>query len=154
MKSKNAFLLLGGLGSLAICLLHVCIVMGGPDWYRFFGAGEEMAQMAEKGSIYPAILTLGIAGMFALWAGYAFSGAGVIGRLPLPKVVLSAISAIYLLRGVGGIPMIFLSPTPHSHELSERMAFMLATSILSLALGVLHAVGMKQSWPLLARKST
>ena len=153
MKPNNKYLFLGGLCSLAVCILHICIVMGGGDWYRFWGAGEKLALMAEQGSSYPAILTLAIAGVFAVWAGYAFSGAGVIPALPLRKVVLSLISATYLLRGVAGIPLLFLSQGPYAQELGQRMAFMLATSIFSLAFGVLHAVGTKQSWPRLARKN-
>ena len=37
-------------------IMHVAIIVGGADWYRFFGAGEEMAVMNEQGSIYPAVI--------------------------------------------------------------------------------------------------
>ena len=45
-------------------------------------------------------VTLGLIVMFAVWCVYAFSGAGLIGRLPLLKVVLFAIAIIYLLRAL------------------------------------------------------
>ena len=78
MKQANKLLLFGGLLSAIAALLHIAIIIGGPQWYRFFGAGEELALMAEKGSWYPAVLTFGIAVVLLLWALYAFSGAGLI----------------------------------------------------------------------------
>ena len=59
-------------------MLHLAIIAGGPDWYRFFGAGEGMARMAERGMLKPALITLGIAAILAVWAAYAFAGAGLI----------------------------------------------------------------------------
>lgn len=38
----------GTLDALA-ALLHVACIFGGPAWYRFLGAGERMAGMAERG---------------------------------------------------------------------------------------------------------
>ncbi len=44
----------------AVAVLHIgCIYYGAP-WYRFFGAGEQMAILAEQGSIQPTIITTGI----------------------------------------------------------------------------------------------
>ena len=38
------------MGSAIAALAHLgCIIFGG-DWYRFFGAGEQMARMAEAGN--------------------------------------------------------------------------------------------------------
>lgn len=39
----------GGSLTLLAAVLHVFIIVGGADWYRFFGAGEAMAQMSEQG---------------------------------------------------------------------------------------------------------
>ena len=94
------WLIAGGTLSAIAALLHVAIIFGGPDWYRFFGAGEGMARAAERGSAQPAIITLGIAAVLAVWSAYGFSGAGVIRRLPLLRTALVAISAVYLARGL------------------------------------------------------
>ena len=88
MKEANKILLFGGVLSGIGALLHIAIIIGGPQWYRFFGAGEEIASMAEQGSWYPAVLTFGIAVVLFIWAFYAFSGAGLIRRFPLLKVGL------------------------------------------------------------------
>jgi hypothetical protein len=71
-------------------MLHVGIVVRGPQWYRFFGAGERMASAAAAGRWYPAVVTLGIAAVLALWSAYALAGAGVIQALPLLKLGLSS----------------------------------------------------------------
>jgi hypothetical protein len=42
------------------------------------GAGEQMAQMAEQGSMYPTYVTLAISVIIAIWGFYALSGADVI----------------------------------------------------------------------------
>lgn len=70
------WLLVGGWLSVAAALLHIACIFGGPDWYRFFGAGEAMARAAARGDRRPALITLGIAAALLVWAAYAFSGAG------------------------------------------------------------------------------
>ena len=107
---KNKLLIAAAICSGVAALLHLgCIVFGG-DWYRFFGAGEQMAQMAEAGHIYPTIVTLVIVTLLAIWSLYALSGAGVILRLPLLRLALCIIAAIYLLRGIAFIPLMPMFP--------------------------------------------
>ena len=139
MNHKNRFLLIAGLCSGTAALLHFgCIVFGG-DWYRFFGAGEQMALMAEAGNVYPTIITSVIVVLLSSWSMYALSGAGVILRLPLLRTALCAISAIYILRGIAFIPLMPLFP-------SNSNTFWLVSSSICLAFGIVHAVGIKQSW--------
>ena len=55
---KNNSLILGALCSALAAIAHLaCIVFGG-DWYRFLGAGEQMAVLAEQGHWYPTVVTL------------------------------------------------------------------------------------------------
>ncbi len=139
MTTFNKPLFLGGILSLIAALLHIAIIIGGPDWYRTFGAGEEMAIMAEEGSWYPALVTSGIAFVLFLWALYGFSGAGLMPRLPLLKTGLVIISAIYLLRGLAVIPIYFLMP-----EIID--SFLVWSSLICLVYGISYAVGTKQIW--------
>ena len=92
-------LIIGGLGSFGVAGLHVAILFAGAPAYRFFGAGEGMARAAESGSWRPAMVTSGLAMLFALWGWYGLSGAGIGPRLPLLPHALIAIAAIYLARG-------------------------------------------------------
>ena len=65
------------------------------------GGGEHIVRTIDAGNVKLDLLTLAIALMLLVGSAYAFSGAGVIGHLPLTKYVLMAVSAIYIARGVG-----------------------------------------------------
>ena len=136
---REPFLILAGTLSALAALLHLAVIIGGPDWYRFFGAGEEMARMAERGMIQPTLITIGIAGMLALWAAYAFSGAGVIGRLPLLRTGLVVITLIYLARGLLIIPAVLMQ--------REINAFGWWSSLIVLAYGLAYLIGTWRAWP-------
>ena len=138
--ARNPALLIGGWLSVAASLLHIGCIIGGPDWYRFFGAGEEMAVMAEQGSMTPTLLTLGIAAILAIWAAYAFSGAGLLPRLPLLRTGLVVISTIYLLRGLALIPALVING-------ANVMPFILWSSLIVLVYGIVYAVGTWTAWP-------
>jgi hypothetical protein len=137
--TTNLFLLNGAVLSGIAALLHFgCIAFGAP-WYRFMGAGEQIAQMALAGHWYPTIVTLAIAAMLAVWALYALSGAGIIAKLPLLRVALCAITAAYLLRAVGFVPLMRYFP-------DNSMTFWLVSSAVCLTLGLVHALGLWQTW--------
>ncbi|MBN8552625.1 MAG: hypothetical protein J0L52_06990 [Caulobacterales bacterium] len=140
---REPFLILAGALSLLAALVHLAVIVGGPDWYRFFGAGEELARMAERGSIYPALLTLGIATILAIWAAYAFSGAGLIGKLPLLRTGLVVITTIYLLRGLILVPAVVLG--------RDINAFGWWSSLIVLGYGLAYLIGTWRAWPRLAR---
>ena len=141
MQKDQRWLLLGGVVTGVASLLHVAIILGGPDWYRFFGAGERMARQAALGSPYPAIVTAGIAAVLAVWAFYGLSGAGVIRPLPLLRLALVLIAAVYLIRGLLGIPVVLLIDDPYTMQLRPRMTFMMVTSAICLGLGICYAIG-------------
>ena len=142
---RNTWLIVGGLLSAAAAVLHITVIFGGPDWYRFFGAGEPMAQMAERGSLMPAIVTAAVAIILAIWAAYAFAGAGLIRRLPLMRTALVVISSIYLLRGLLIIPL-FFQP--------RATAFDYWSSLIVLGFGLVYALGTANAWPHLTRKES
>ena len=143
---RNVWLVAAGVLSAAASLLHVATIIGGPDWYRFFGAGEEMAGAAERGSFVPGAVTAAIAGMLAIWALYAFSAAGLIRRLPLLRTALVLITGVYMLRGLALIPLLVLKP-----ELGDTFA--IVSSLVVLLYGITYAVGTWQAWPRLRAPS-
>ena len=145
MRPRNPWLLAGGWLSVAAALLHLAVIVGGPDWYRFFGAGEGMARAAERGSWTPPTLTVGIAAMLAIWAAYAFAGTGVIRRLPLMRTALVLISAIYLVRGLLIVPILLAPGTPPSFDVWS--------SVIVLVYGVAYALGTWRAWPYLAKRA-
>jgi hypothetical protein len=139
----NLLIIAGTLNFLAAAL-HIGVIFGGPAWYRFFGAGEALALMAEKGSWKPTIITLAIAAVLFLWAAYAWSGAGLIPNMPLPKLALSAITTIYLIRGAGGLIAPFVTDHPQVKENST--AFWIWSSVICLVIGVIHLFGVVAIW--------
>jgi hypothetical protein len=135
----NVFLIIAGGLSAVVAILHIgCIYFGAP-WYRFFGAGEQMALLAERGSIQPTLITSGIVLGLSIWSIYAFSAAGVIVRLPLLRLALILITFIYLLRGVAGFFLVS-SPMGRSPE------FWMWSSLICLSFGIIHFIGLKQQW--------
>ena len=136
------WLIVGGWLSMAAALLHIACIVGGPDWYRFFGAGEGIARAAERGEWTPALITLGIATILAIWGAYAFSGAGWWPRLPLLRTGLVVITAIYLLRALIFVPLHFARP-------QHTDAFAIWSSLIVLVYGIAYAVGTWKAWPAL-----
>ncbi len=138
-SSQSTILIVGGVLSLLASLLHVAIIVGGAEWYRFFGAGEEMASMSENGSMIPGVVTFFIAVVLLVWALYAFSGARVIRRLPFLKGGLVLISAIYLIRGLAIIPAYLV-------QSNIIDGFLIWSSVICSVYGILYYMGTVQVW--------
>lgn len=141
MQSSKSVLLIAGSASFAISLLHIFTIIGGAEWYRFLGAGEEMARLDDAGSSYPALITSGIVMVFFLWGLYAYSAAGIIRKMPLIKIALIFISTVYIVRGLLAIFIVSLSSHPYAAELNQRPTFMVISSLISLGIGLLYAFG-------------
>ena len=137
---RNTFLIIGsGLSALA-ALLHAGCILFGSSWYRFFGAGEQMARMAAAGHWYPTVLTSIIVAILSGWSLYALSGAGVIRRLPFDRLALCIITSIYLLRAVAFAPF-------HRYFPGNSASFWLWSSAICFVIGLVHLVGLWQAWP-------
>jgi hypothetical protein len=138
MRGSN-WLVAGGVLSTMAALLHLAIIVGGPEWYRFFGAGERMARAAERGHATPAIYAVLIALILFVWAAYAFSGAGLLRRLPLLRTGLVTISAVYLLRGLALVPLLMFRPQVVD-------SFAIWSSLIVLVYGICYAAGTWTAW--------
>ncbi|OIQ47457.1 MAG: hypothetical protein BM565_06430 [Gammaproteobacteria bacterium MedPE] len=135
----NGFLIAAAVGNGLAALLHVGCIIFGARWYRFFGAGEQMATWAEQGLSKPTIITLFITTVLSVFTLYCLSGARVIMTLPLLKVALVGMTSLFLLRGLGGFYMMT--------KITEQGAtFWFWSSMICLALGVLHLIGTLQVW--------
>jgi hypothetical protein len=123
-------------------VVHLAVIVIGPAGYRYFGAPDEFATLAESGSAAPAILTGVFAMIFAVWSWYAFGGARRLPRPPLVRLGLTLIAGVYILRGLSAIPEALLL-------LRARDAFpprFLVFSLIALAVGVFYALGTRQAW--------
>lgn len=135
----NGFLIAAAVGNGLAALLHVGCIIFGASWYRFFGAGEQMATWAEQGLSKPTFITFFIIAVLSVFTLYCLSGARVIMTLPLLKVALVGMTSLFLLRGLGGFYMMT--------KITEQGAtFWFWSSMICLALGVFHLVGTLQVW--------
>jgi putative oxidoreductase len=146
MRDGERWQLWGALLTGVAALLHLGIIFGGPEWYRFFGAGERMARLSARGSAYPAVITAGIASILGVWALYGLSGAGLIRRMPLLRPALVLIAGVYLVRGALGIPAVILVKGEYADELKGRMTFMVVSSLICISLGCCYAFGAARVW--------
>ena len=144
MQESNYPLLAAACLSFIAALAHVAIIFGGAKWYRFFGAGEAMAKMAEAGHWYPVLFTGIIALMLNLTSLYALSGAGVIVRLPLLPAVLVVIACVFCLRAIVGLILPFVSS--QTYIVAQGVAFWIWSSSICLVIGFAYVWGIKQAW--------
>ncbi|MEN7343355.1 MAG: hypothetical protein AAAFM81_10450 [Pseudomonadota bacterium] len=138
-KRPLNLLSLAGLLTIVAVLLHVGCIFFDASWYRFMGAGEQMAQIVERGETYPTIVTSVVTLVLLVWAAYAFSGAGKILQLPLLRTGLVVIATILLARGLGFYFIMAAFP-------GNSLTFWIVSSSICVVLGLLYALGTKQSW--------
>lgn len=132
-------LFVGGVLSLIASLLHLACIAMGPEWFRLFGAPEPLVRAHESGDMQLVWMTVGIAVVLAIWAAYAFSGAGKLARLPLLRTGLVVISIIYLGRGIVLVPALLNAPYPRSD-------FDIWSSAIVLVYGLAYAIGTGLVW--------
>jgi hypothetical protein len=135
----NYWLIAGGSLSAIAAALHIAIIIGGPDWYRFFGAGEKFASEVARGDWAPVVITCGIAIILGIWAAYAFSGAGLLIQMPFLRFGLVIISGIYLARGFAIIPIAIFKP-------DMMNSFAIWSSVIVMIYGLTYAIGTWHAW--------
>lgn len=135
----NIYFVIGALLSAIAAVLHLLMILGGPAWYRFFGAGERFANAVAQGRYFPTVVTICIAVVLSVWSAYALSGAGAICALPFLKPALVGITAIYLIRAAVFAPAVLMTG-------GQLTPFVLWSSTICLGFGIVHLVGLVQLW--------
>lgn len=141
---SNKCFIIGATLTFLGAVLHIAIIIVGADGYLASGAGEELAQLARSGSVYPAFLGSILVGIFLGWSLYALSGAGIIRRLPFLKVCLILIAGLCTVRGLYGffIPVLFNSP----YVAALGLWFWIYSSAIWLTIGLLYSAGIRYNW--------
>ena len=127
---NTTLLNLAALSSFIAALIHVAII---------FGAGEQMASLAAAGSKTPAIVTSGVAIALGICGCYALSGAGEIPNLPFTRLLLLAITSVFMLRGVLGFVLPFVSS--HATIKEQSITFWMISSTVCVVIGLLFLFG-------------
>ncbi len=135
-----------GVAAVLGALLHLATPLGGPAWYSWLGAPDSLGRMAARGHWYPAFTCVVIAAMLLVAAGYAFSGAGVIGRWPLLPLALGVIGTVLVVRGLVFIPLVYFRPESLSSVTNCRSvnAFLITTSAICVAGGAGYLAALRQ----------
>lgn len=125
-------------------MAHVDVIFGGHTWLAFLGASAELVEMARAGKRYPTVVALLIALVCLLWASYAFSDAGWVRRLPLLRTGLFLIAAGMIVRAIGFIAVLAVSPQALDFicDCNGIDTMVLVTSTICLAIGASTAVGL------------
>ena len=118
---------------IAAALMHLAIIVGGPSWYRAFGAGEQLATLAEQKHWWPALVTSLIALLLLVFALYFLSLGGLLQGLPGLRPVCLAIIGIYAVRGM--LPLLL---APWVAEC--RSVFSLVSSVIVAAFALVHGL--------------
>jgi hypothetical protein len=126
----NGYYFAAGVITLAVAIAHVGCIVFGSSWYRFFGAGEQMARWADADEIKPTLITSGIVFILLIWSVYAFSGAWGL-TLPLNVIAIKLIGLVLVMRGLLGF-VLLLKPIGRSRH------FWVWSSLFCLALGLLY----------------
>ncbi len=148
MKTKNIVLLFAGILSFCAAAYQLVISLV-PKWSAFFGAGEELTSKPLL------LLLLGgvVAILLATWGFYGLSGAGLIRRLPLLRLVIFLIGAIYIFRGLPIIMKLLervrLLPASEALDLPAFLVFLGA-----LIAGIFYWVGLAIGWKQMSFKAT
>lgn len=142
-KFAKRYLVFTGVAALAGAVLHIAILFGGPEWYAFFGAPRGLVEMARAGNLRAPLSCVVIAAFLLVLSAYAFSGAGIIRRMPLLRPVSGLIAGVLILRGALFVPLILWSPGILSRICDCRRVdvFIIVTSALCLAMGFGYALG-------------
>lgn len=134
-------LTLAGLGNAAAALVHIIGWMMGPDAIAFLGAPPYIVQSMEEGTLDAPVTIAAIVAVLGVFAAYAFSGAGLLPRLPLLRTGISLIAALFILRGL----VIFVQL--QSADLSVMFDVVhLGLSVVVLVIGILYAIGAWRLW--------
>ena len=147
MKTKNIILLLAGIFSFCAAAFQLVISIV-PKWSAFFGAGDELVSKP----LVLLVLGAGVTVLLTIWGIYGLSGAGLIRRLPLLRLVIFLIGAVYIFRGLPILLKLFelvkILPPSGSMELPGFLVFLGA-----LTAGIFYWAGLVIGWKQLGRKA-
>lgn len=140
MNASSRWLTVAALLCFGISLLHLAIIFMGPDAYAYFGA-PQLGRAEARGFAYPDWMTAGLVLVFAAFGAYALSGAGRVRRLPLLRVGLALIGAVFTLRGLS--LFVELAGLVAGAPVPPRMAVF---SLVSLITGAAFLAGTLPRW--------
>ncbi|HSB66757.1 MAG TPA: hypothetical protein VLD65_09270 [Anaerolineales bacterium] len=140
MKTKNVVLLIAAILSFCAAVFQLVISLV-PKWSAFFGAGDELTSKPLMLLVLGLIVTV----LLAIWGFYGLSGASLIRRLPLLRLVIFLIGAVYIFRGLPILlkllELVKILPPSEAIELPGFLVFLGA-----LIAGIFYWAGLAIGW--------
>lgn len=123
---------IGGWANIAIAAAHTIGLIWAWEMFRATGIEPEMRSLAEQGAALPYVLTLITAAFFLAFGLYGLSAAGDVRRMPVLRLGVAAIAAIYVCRATlfGGIGAV-----------AEADVAQIVFALIALLIGLCYASG-------------
>jgi hypothetical protein len=101
---KSKLLISAGFIASASAIWHLLCILGGPSWFAFARAPQQIIDSAREGTLLAPLGTIAVAGLMFMCTLFAFSAVGLIRKMPLIKPALITIAALCTFRGLIAIP--------------------------------------------------
>jgi len=101
---KSKLLISAGVIASASAVWHLLCIFGGPSWFAFARAPQQIIDSSVQGTLLAPIGTIIVASLMFACTVFAFSAAGLIRKVPLLKSALITIAVLCTLRGLIAIP--------------------------------------------------
>lgn len=101
---NEKLLISAGVIASASAIWHLLCIVGGPSWFTFARAPQQIIDSAHQGTLLAPIGTVIVAGLMFACTLFSFSAVGVIRKIPFTKPALITIAILCTLRGLSAIP--------------------------------------------------
>jgi len=106
-RGKSKLLLSASYIASASAVWHLLCILGGPSWFAFARAPQQIIDSAQQGTLLAPVGTIVVAGLMFACSAFAFSAMGIIRTLALTKPALITIALLCTLRGLIAIPTFY-----------------------------------------------
>ncbi len=101
---QSKLLISAGFLASASAIWHLLCIFGGPSWFEFARAPQQVIESAQQGTMLAPISTVFVASLMFACTIFAFSAAGLVRKVPQLKSALITIAVLCTLRGLIAIP--------------------------------------------------
>lgn len=101
---QSKLLISGGLIASLSAVWHLLCILGGPSWFVFARAPQQIIDSAQQDTLLAPISTVVVASLMFACTVFSFSAVGFVRKVPLLKPALITIATLCTLRGLIVIP--------------------------------------------------
>tara|TARA_R110000737_G_scaffold55799_1_gene79606 strand:+ start:1308 stop:1763 length:456 start_codon:yes stop_codon:yes gene_type:complete len=107
---QSKLLISAGVIASASAIWHLLCILGGPSWFVFARAPQQIITSAQQGTLLAPLGTIFVASLMFACTVFSFSAAGIIRKVPLIKSALITIAILCTMRALLAIPVL-VTPT-------------------------------------------